>query len=97
MMDRLPFEQDLPELLEAVSPALAAVRVHPARTQPERAAYAVWQREAAEHAPVRNMSEAAPETGTVFSRPDPAALYAGPGAEDLSREIERDARRFQAN
>ena len=96
MMDRLPFEQDLPELLEAVSPALAAVRVHPA--QPERArAFAVWQREAAEHAPVRSMSEAAPETGTVFSRPDPADLNVGRSAEDLSREIERDARRFQAN
>lgn len=96
MMDRLPFEQDLPELLEAVSPALAAVRVRPA--QPERArAFAVWQREAAEHAPVRSMPEAAPWAEIVFSRPDPAALPAGPSAEELSREIERDARRFQAN
>ena len=95
MLNPLAFEQDRPELLEAVSSALAAVRVRPA--QPERAAYAVWQREAAEHAPVRSMSEAASESGTVFSRLDPAALYAGPGAEDLSREIERDARRFQAN
>ena len=96
MMDRLPFEQDLPELLEAVSPALAAVRVRPA--QPERArAFAVWQREAAEHAPVRSMPEAAPGAEIVFSRPDPAALPAGPSAEELSREIERDARRFQAN
>ena len=96
MMDRLPFEQDLPELLEAVSSALAAVRVRPA--QPERArAFAVWQREAAEHAPVRSMPEAAPGTEIVFSRPDPAALPAGPSAEELSREIERDARRFQAN
>ena len=96
MMDRLPFEQDLPELLEAVSSALAAVRVRPA--QPERArAFAVWQREAAEHAPVRSMPEAAPGAEIVFSRPDPAALPAGPSAEELSREIERDARRFQAN
>ena len=96
MLNPLAFEQDRPELLEAVSSALAAVRVRPA--QPERArAFAVWQREAAEHAPVRSMSEAASESGTVFSRLDPAALYAGPGAEDLSREIERDARRFQAN
>ena len=96
MLNPLAFEQDRPELLEAVSSALAAVRVRPA--QPERArAFAVWQREAAEHAPVRSMSEAAPETGTVFSRPDPADLNVGRSAEDLSREIERDARRFQAN
>lgn len=97
MMDRLPFEQDLPELLEAVSPALAAVRVHPARTQPERAAYAVWQREAAAQTAVQSVPETAPGAEIVFSRPDPAALPAGPSAEELSREIERDARRFQAN
>ena len=97
MMDRLPFEQDLPELLEAVSPALAAVRVHPARTQPERAAYAVWRREAAAQSAVQSVPEAAPGAEIVFSRPDPAALPAGPSAEELSREIERDARRFQAN
>lgn len=96
MLNPLAFEQDRPELLEAVSLALTDVRVHPAQREQTRT-FAVWQREAAEHAPVRSMPEAAPETGTVFSRPDPAALYAGPGAEDLSREIERDARRFQAN
>ena len=96
MMDRLPFEQDLPELLEAVSPALAAVRVRPA--QPERArAFAVWQREAAAQTSVQSVPEAAPGAEIVFSRPDPAALPAGPSAEELSREIERDARRFQAN
>ena len=96
MMDRLPFEQDLPELLEAVSPALAAVRVRPAQREQART-FAVWQREAAAQTAVQSVPEAAPGTEIVFSRPDPAALPAGPSAEELSREIERDARRFQAN
>ena len=96
MLNPLAFEQDRPELLEAVSSALAAVRVRPAQREQART-FAVWQREAAEHAPVRSMSEAAPETGIVFSRLDPADLNVGRSAEDLSREIERDARRFQAN
>ncbi len=104
MMEPLPFEQDRPELLEAASLALAAVMAHPAQPQPERArspepapVYAVWQRESGDGAAVHYGPGETPEIETVFSRLDPAALSAGLSAEDLSREIERDARRFEAN
>ena len=101
-MTELPFELDSPELLEAVSAALAALTPVPAREPAavsRRAenspAYAVWQRESGGEAAALNASETLPEAENVFSWLDPAAIGAGLSPEALSREIERDARRFE--
>ena len=94
MSNPLPFELDRPELLEAAALALAAAAAHP--PQPGRARpYAVWQRDGA--GDVRRVPDAAPEAEAPDSWPVPAAYRAGRSAEDLSLEIERDARRFEAN
>jgi hypothetical protein len=102
MTGPLPFELDSPELLEAVSAALAALTPAPAREptavsrRAENApAYAVWQRESGDDPAALNASEALPEAETVFSWLDPAAISSGLSPEALSREIERDARRFE--
>ena len=101
-MTELPFELDSPELLEAVSAALAALTPVPARERTavsRRAesapACAVWQRERGGDPAVQFASAALPEAETVFSWLDPAAIGAGLSPEALSREIERDARRFE--
>ena len=98
MLNPLPFERDSAELLEAAALALDAVALHPPQAPPEQArAYAVRRREsAAEHAPVFGASDALPEAEAVFSLLDFTAPGAGRSAEALSREIERDARRFEA-
>ena len=102
MMDPLPFELDSPELLEAAAAALAALTPVPAQ---ERTAVSrrtetapvdtVLQWEGAADPAVLRTLEDAPETGIVFSRLDLAAIGAGLSPEALSREIERDARRFE--
>ena len=95
MMEPLPFELDRPELLEAAALALTAVAVPPAQAQRERTrSYAVWQRESA--GDPRRMPERPPEAEGVDSWLDLAAISTGLSAEDLSREIDRDARRFEA-
>ena len=98
----LPFELDSPELLEAAAAALTALTPVPAqeRTEVSRRtetapAHAMWQRESAADPAVLRTLEDASETGTVFSRLDLAAIGAGLSPEALSREIERDARRFE--
>ena len=102
MMDPLPFELDSPELLEAAMAALAALTPVPARERTavsHRAesapAYAVWQRESGGEPAALNTTEVLPEVETVFALRDPAAIGSGLSPEALSREIERDARRFE--
>ena len=103
-MRKQPFEHDDPELLEAAIAALAAVALRPAEAPPERVrtaepapVYAAWQREAAEHTAVQSAAGAMQGDDPPFVWPDPAPVSLPLRAEDLSREIERDARRFQAN
>ena len=98
----LPFELDSPELLEAAAAALAILTPVPvqertvgSRRTETAPVYAARQREGAADPVVLRTLEDASETGTVFSRLDLAAIGAGLSPEALSREIERDARRFE--
>ena len=102
MLNPLPFEHDSPELLEAVALALAPVvsrmpQPEPARSAERTPVYASWRRESADGAGIISASDVIPETEAGDSWLDLAALHTGFSAEDLSREIERDARRFEAN
>ena len=97
MLNPLPFERDSAELLEAAALALEAVALYPAQAQPAPArASALRRRESGADDALRGASDPAPEEEALFSLLDLPPRGAGYSAEALSREIERDARRYEA-
>ena len=95
MLNPLPFEGDSPELLSALIALLPQLRVQTPEPARPAAASALPQRGDPGSAAARTVPE--PDAEAVFLRLDAAALAPGLSAEALSREIERDARRFEAN
>lgn len=95
MLNPLPFEGDSPELLSALIALLPQLRVQTPEPAGPAARSALPQRGDPGFDAARTVPEPDAETG--FSPLDAAAPVPGLSAEALSREIERDARRFEAN